>query len=654
MTKTGKTLHLKFHGRVIDHLGIQMYQSPVAALAELVANAWDADAQNVWINLPSETSPFIKVRDDGNGMTFEDCENHYLNVGWCKRESGNDHSPSGRLLLGRKGIGKFAGFGIAKKMVIETTSGSNGEHTAFTLDVKVLRGRDYIQQGGKIDVDVYTPPNDLQKQKKGTTIMLTDLDVRRPSGSQFAKSMARRFLLHQRSADFHLFIDDAPIPSTSELEGAEFVFPKSYTDDQRPTGLAIDSEGWGQEYLPNGNSFRWRIVFYEDPIDDEELRGVTVFARGKLAQAPFFFQLSGGLGGQHGQEYLSGQVQADFLDELDRDLIATDRQSVNWEDETSTQLREWGRTKVKELLRIWHDRRGSKRAGELEKKVEGFGARLDKLQLHEARTVRQALKKLAQVSTLSKAKFQELGEAVLTAWEQGRLRNLISNMADIDSFSETQLMSVLVEAQALTALNIAEAVKTKILTIGGLKLRIQKRELETAVRDFIAVNPWLIAPTWETFRVERSVINLLNEISAEAGLTAAEWKGRVDLALCSGTHLLILEFMRPGLKLDWDHLGRFERYVRKLRKAVSANTGGRFRTVTGYIIADEIDKDSAVIDKIEAMQKEDMLALDWRTLFSKALAQWEEFLEALADRAPGDERIKALLDLPNARRQLNG
>ena len=35
----GRALKLNYSGRIIDHLGIQMYQSPVAAIAELVANA---------------------------------------------------------------------------------------------------------------------------------------------------------------------------------------------------------------------------------------------------------------------------------------------------------------------------------------------------------------------------------------------------------------------------------------------------------------------------------------------------------------------------------------------------------------------------------------------------------------------------------------
>ena len=48
-----RKLYLKFHGRVIEHLGIQMYQSAVNAIAELVANAWDADASSVQTGGPS-------------------------------------------------------------------------------------------------------------------------------------------------------------------------------------------------------------------------------------------------------------------------------------------------------------------------------------------------------------------------------------------------------------------------------------------------------------------------------------------------------------------------------------------------------------------------------------------------------------------------
>ena len=141
-----RKLCLKFHGRVIEHLGIQMYQSAVNAIAELVANAWDADATSVEIELPETvTRPdatFV-IRDDGVGMTFEECQSFYLAVGRNRRgEETEGKTARGRSVLGRKGIGKFAGFGIASLMTVETVSRATGEHTVFRLDLNVLMEND--------------------------------------------------------------------------------------------------------------------------------------------------------------------------------------------------------------------------------------------------------------------------------------------------------------------------------------------------------------------------------------------------------------------------------------------------------------------------------------------------------------------------------
>src|SRR5262245_19267655 len=135
MSEETKHLYLNFHGRVLEHLGIQIYQSTVNALAELVANAWDADATEVRITLPAQLEPTaqIIVSDTGSGMTFLDCQDHYLNVGWPKRgENPDAKSPRRhRSVLGRKGIGKFAGFGIAETIKVLTVSEETGERTEF-------------------------------------------------------------------------------------------------------------------------------------------------------------------------------------------------------------------------------------------------------------------------------------------------------------------------------------------------------------------------------------------------------------------------------------------------------------------------------------------------------------------------------------------
>ena len=140
-----KKLKLSFHGQILDHLGIQMYQSPVAAIAELISNSWDADAELVKVELPSfiGDTAVIVIADDGVGMTFEDCERRYLKIGLNRRETPDAHTPEKhRPILGRKGIGKFAGFGIAGAIKIETVSKTTGEKTSFVMELEQLRKGD--------------------------------------------------------------------------------------------------------------------------------------------------------------------------------------------------------------------------------------------------------------------------------------------------------------------------------------------------------------------------------------------------------------------------------------------------------------------------------------------------------------------------------
>jgi HSP90 family molecular chaperone len=142
MTTQQKKLHLKFHGKILDQLGFQTYQSPVASIAELVSNSWDADAETVKITIPAAGTeqPEIVIKDTGSGMTFKECEEKYLNVGWNRRgDNPVCFTPKGRPVLGRKGIGKFAGFGIAEIIYIETISEETGEKTSFEMNIKQMK-----------------------------------------------------------------------------------------------------------------------------------------------------------------------------------------------------------------------------------------------------------------------------------------------------------------------------------------------------------------------------------------------------------------------------------------------------------------------------------------------------------------------------------
>ena len=639
-------LYLSFHGRIIDSLGIQMYQSPVAAIAELIANAWDADASSVQVDLPDDLSgtPVITVADNGVGMTFGDCQNLYLDVGRNRRATKNGaSSPGGRPVLGRKGIGKFAGFGIADVLEVETVSKETGEKTKFLLDLAKLRSDAYASTNQKeIAVLEKTGPDNTRKSGNGTIIRLRNLKLRRtPSKTVFAESMARRFLVAQTASSFSISINGIPMPEDNALSNVQFDFPNDYKEDEIPDGMRNDN-GIGVEPV-GSDEIRWRIRFTKNTIGNEELRGVSVFCGIKLAQTPFFFHLSGGLDGQHGQQYISGQVQADFLDQLDEDLITTERQRVNWELDEAQPLLNWGQARVKSLLAIWKNRRAEDKIEKIEKKLTSFSARLEKLETSEQHTVRQALKKIGSIEALSDIQFEEISDGILTAWEAGRLRELINRVSGLENIDEIEFLKILAEAHVLNALHVAEVVKTKVGIIDGLRAMIEKKDRENSLRDYVANNPWLISPEWETFKKETSAKNLIDSCAKESGIHNDEsWNGRIDLVLVSGQHLLVIEFMRPGLSVDRDHINRYQVYIDVLRQKVEANTGLGYKQVSGLLVADRLDMRMGMALRLKSLANEDMKALEWKTLLDRARSQWEEFLEILVERAPNDERLASL------------
>lgn len=645
-----KKLVLEVHGRIIDSLGIQMYQSPVAAIAELIANAWDADATVVDVALPNELDERaeIVIKDNGTGMTFADCQTHYLKIGRNRRVDEGNTTTGGRPCLGRKGIGKFAGFGIADMIEIDTISGQTGEHTAFCLDLNKLRTAEFVStQPQEVEILEASEPREESRAEHGTVVRLRSLKLsQRRTPEALARQMARRFLLARVAADFQVTINGIALPAEEEFAAFEFEFPRDYREGEAPAGMNL-VDGWGRETLQDGNELRWRVRFTPTPIGVEEFRGVSVFCGIKVAQTPFFFQLSGGLSGQHGQQYISGIVQADYIDRSARDVITTERQRVNWEDPIAAPLLTWGQARLRDLLAIWKERRAESKIQVIDARIAEFRERLEKLNPSEEKTVRRALTRIASIEAIDQEQFVALAGAILTAWEGGRLRQIIEDVAGMEEMDAGVLLTLLAEHQVLTALHVAEAVKLKVDVIAGLRHRIAQREIETAIRDYIAKHPWLVSPKWETFRVERRVDKLVEDALQESGIANdVDWEGRVDLCLAGGRELLVLEFMRPGLQVDRNHIDRFQRYVDILRSRVHANSDLGLEHITGLLVADKLHRRPEDAGAIERMARDGMFCQEWEILLANAASQWSEFLDVLVERSPDDARVKELAAKP--------
>ena len=205
---------------VLDHLADGLYSSVAAVLTEAVANAWDADARDVRIDLNIENDR-IAISDDGIGMDENAVNNRYLRVGYRRRADG-ETSPSGRTVMGRKGIGKLSLFSISDLIEVHTKT-DGGDSVGLRVDAARLR---QAMQGGLAE---YNPEpvtcNDVEFDAgHGTRIVMTRLKrgrLREIAPESLRRRLARRFSVIG-SADFRVFINDTEV-TAADREDLKFV-----------------------------------------------------------------------------------------------------------------------------------------------------------------------------------------------------------------------------------------------------------------------------------------------------------------------------------------------------------------------------------------------------------------------------------------------
>mgnify|MGYP000987021823 CR=1 FL=1 len=136
--KEYRDFSLRYSHNIIEHLGLKLYQNkPTNVIAELISNSWDADAANVWININDKC---VSVFDDGKGMSDSELKYDYLVIGKRKRKRNelSKRTEKNRMVMGRKGIGKLAPFGIASKLSLITISKETKKCFWIALDLSQM------------------------------------------------------------------------------------------------------------------------------------------------------------------------------------------------------------------------------------------------------------------------------------------------------------------------------------------------------------------------------------------------------------------------------------------------------------------------------------------------------------------------------------
>lgn len=496
---------LTLAGQLVKHLGLQMYSGAVSAIAELVSNAYDAMARNVWITIPldtplSDAANQIIVEDDGHGMTYDECNGCYLYVGYEKRAKGEWTQPYNglkpRKVQGRKGIGKLSGFGIANRIEVRTVKNKEISHFAMYYDA-ITRGQNFVFTAG-YEPEVLDDDGQPTKDKPQTKVTLTQLKITRAiPKDQFIAGLARRILV--LDSNFKVYVN-GDIITRNEMP-LQFRFPS-------------DKSKWETGTLENGQQIQWWAGFCKEPIKDNLQRGFVVYVRGKLAQEPWFFDLSGGTFGQHGMQYMTGEIRADFLDET-VDLIATDRASVRWEDPLAFPLKLWGQKQVKALLDTWVQKRIEQR--HTNPIIKKYLSLASKLPVREREVFNKVVDRICSIPQIDKDKegreiVDDLVEFVYNALTNRSFLEAIRQLNaastdDISHFSE-----VLSEWDIIEAVNTAHLVKGRVEIIRKFEKMIKGKVPEKPdMQEYVRDHPWLINPKWMMLVHEQSLDKLIED-----------------------------------------------------------------------------------------------------------------------------------------------
>lgn len=658
----------------IDKLGIRMYDRVSAVLAELIANAYDADAETVTINLPfgeylakkvegkiKDQGYEIVIEDDGSGMTAEEVNNYYLKVGYDRRSKrGELTSKHNRLVMGRKGIGKLAPFGICHEVEI-ISAGGDPTDNGYIVSNLVLDLEDMLEE--KVDesgnIMPYNPKpgryDGTYKESSGTKLILRHFDRRRvPRGEDLHRQLAARFGISRD--DWSVWLEDSLRGNSSIELGTlkiDVMDGTRISVNNRPVkyeNRELEVSGW--------------VAYAKDPYKDEVMAGVRIYARGKIVAQTRDFDIKTGFTGEFKmRSYLTGEIHAEWLDK-DEDFIRTDRQDIIWNSDLGVPLRDWGQ----ELLR------------ELAAKAEtSTRRRIWDIFLEESQLKRQLKERFPddnamRVSILKAARLlvpnmdrgsvknrKYIKRIIDFAYAVGPHRDLLKTLDDIASLEHGTtdvILSLFEKARLVEIYSLGQVAQERVEVIKRLrKLATNPSTVENALQQLIERAPWILHPDWTPLSYNKSLSTTRENFQSwyygqykKEIVTSAvdDSTKRPDFIMINYEGLLeVVEIKRPHHKLKDDEFNRAFDYFQAVRKFVEETTtseGVQFSKARLTIVCDGLALGTRTLELKNRMQTDlDLIHKSWIGLLEATTTRHEDFLQKVRElqgRSPESTEIE--------------
>jgi len=194
----------------------------------------------------------------------------------------------------------------------------------------------------------------------GTSITLLTLKRKTEfSAESLANSLAKLFDFPDEHFKVMIYLNEKKITEVdnkSKYADIESEFEWKFPDFSNEITLEYE----------NKSEIRGKIITTEKPLKPG-MRGITLFANGRMINLPEFF---GSSQSSHFFSYVTGWLDVDFVDNWAEDVISTNRQSINWENEKTVELREFLRKCLAQIENEWREKRKKKRTEEINKKTK--------------------------------------------------------------------------------------------------------------------------------------------------------------------------------------------------------------------------------------------------------------------------------------------
>lgn len=561
MNTEERAFRLTISLNVLEHLGINLYSNVPSVLSEIVANSWDADATEVRINWDWEAGCIV-IQDDGIGMTPDEVNSRFLNVGYRRRDGQPGKTEKGRRPMGRKGIGKLSLFSIAKIVQVETAK--SGRKSAFRMRLDDIRKK--IHQGnghGTYEPEILSA--DEIDFDHGTRIILNDLRYRQTISTPKAlrKRVARRFAIIGEKYGFRVHINDEEVHPSDRDYYDKIQYLWTYGDqegikdscskveeheehEERTSsveGESIGVSGW----LATVRAAR----HLKDEDDGDNLNRIAIFVRGKMAQEDILGDFS-----ERGvyASYLIGELRVDGLDcydgledDEDKDAATSSRQRIVENDPRYQELRKIIIAELKHIQNRWTDLRtekGAKKALEIPE-VEGW---VNQLPSPDQKQAKKWFGKINRIGIDESAQQKQLIKHSVLAFAFYRANENLEKLDHIADDNLQATLDIFGDIDNLESSLYGLIVRQRLEIIHTLQNKIKENALERVIQKYLFDHLWLLDPSWErtdgTEVMESGVQALFKDVDAD--LSKEEKNGRLDIRYrkTAGQHVII-ELKRP-------------------------------------------------------------------------------------------------------------